>query len=471
VTHHRVERWGVGLVATLALTAFGLLYANGTLLAAAAIPLTYVLYGTVSRVPPVDVAVERSFDQPDPRPGETVTVTLTVENTGDSVLPDCRVIDGVPAELAVTDGSPRVCVALSPGDATEWSYTVVAKRGEYEFDDPVVRLRSLAATERLTESVPADGDVGLSCANTVADAPIDDSTLPRAGTLPTDSGGSGLEFYATRQYQTGDPMNRLNWRHYAKTGEFVTVQYRRERAVRTVVLVDARRVGRVTARPGYPTGAELCAYAGERLYDALEEAGIATTVAAVGVDGETPSGLVDPDGLAWVDPAENGHTGRVRRLFDELQALADRNARPEGLDDVRDRRGERDADGEAAPTGHAEGISPTQSTDGGAPSSSDDIRRFLARLPPEAQVVVCSPALDAWPVDLARSLSVRGYPRVVVSPDVTDGDSPGQRVLAERRRHRLTALERSGATTVSWNLDQPIDYALRQSLPYLLGGR
>jgi uncharacterized repeat protein (TIGR01451 family) len=471
VTRRRVERWGVGLVATLALTAFGLLYGNGTLLAAAAVPLTYVLYGTVSRVPPGDVGVERSFDRPDPRPGETVTVTLTVENTGNRVLPDCRVIDGVPAELAVTDGSPRACVALSPGDTAECSYTVVAKRGQYGFDDPVVRLRSLASTGQLTDAITADGDRTLSCENTVADAPLDDATLPRAGTRPTDSGGSGLEFYATRKYQTGDPMNRIDWRHYAKTGEFVTVQYRRERAIRTVVLVDARRVGRVTARPGYPTGAELCAYAGERLYDALEGAGVATTVTAVGVDGERLDGLVGPDGLPWIETADNGHAGRVRRLFDELQTLADRNTRTEGLDDVGRGRGERGGDGETVPPDRREGVGVSRSTDGGTPRVSDDIRRILARLPPNAQVVVCSPVLDAWPVGLARSLSVRGYPQVVVSPDVTDGESNGQRVLAARRRRHLADLERVGATTVSWSLDQPIDYALRRSLPYLLGGR
>lgn len=466
MTRRRVERWGVGLVGTLALTGFGLLYANGTLLVAAAIPLTYVLYGAVSRVPSsVDLAVARSFDQPDPRPGESVTVTLTVENTGERVLTDCRIIDSVPAELAVIDGSPRACIALAPGDTATISYTIVAKRGQYEFDEPVCRIRSLAATERLTESLSATGDVTLSCANTVTDAPLRDAALPRAGTLPTDSGGSGLEFYATRQYQSGDPMNRVDWRHYAKTGEFVTVQYRQEQSIRTVIVVDTRRVGRVTARPGYPTGAELSAYAGERLYDALDDAGIATTVTAVGVDRGSLAGLVGPDGLPWVDPEDNAHAGHARRVFGELQSLADRNATAATLDEMR--RPESATEQPAADPDE-DRTEEMVAADGGP---DEQIRRLLARLPPNAQVVVCSPVVDEWPVDLARSLSVRGYPQVVVSPDVTDGESPGQRIMAARRRLHLDTLERVGATTVSWNLDQPIDYALRRSLPHLLGGR
>ncbi|MFT4921213.1 MAG: putative repeat protein (TIGR01451 family) [Haloarculaceae archaeon] len=443
MTRRRVKRWGIGLVGTLALTGFGLVFANPVVLTGAAIPLTYVLYGTISRVPSADLAIERSFDTPDPRPGETVEVTLTVENTGETVLPDVRVVDGVPEELAVTDGSPRACVALTPGDVRTLTYTVVAKRGEYSFDDPVIRLRSLAATERTTADIVPDGDEILSSANTVRDAPLGTASLPRAGTLPTDSGGSGLEFYATRQYQQGDPMNRVDWRHYAKTGEFVTIQYRQEQAIRTVLVVDARPVGRVTRQPGYPTGAELCAYAGERLYGALERAGVVTSVTAVGLEPGGLDGLVGPDGMPWVDPeTDRSQALQARSVFRGIQDLADDGA------------------------GAIETTPPSaMATDGGPDETT---RRLLARLPPNAQVVVCTPLVDNWPVALAQALRVRDYQQVFVSPDVTGGESLGQQVTTLHRDLRLQALERVGATTVGWDLEQPIDYALRRSLPHLL---
>ena len=158
MTYRRVKRWRVGLVATLALVGFGLLFARQTLIVAAAVPLAYVLYGTISRVPETDGTVTRAFDTPDPTPGEAVTVTLTLENTGDATLTDCRIVDGVPEELAVTEGAARACVAIPPGESTTLSYTVVAKRGEYNFDEPVVRLRSLAASEQVTETYPVEGD-------------------------------------------------------------------------------------------------------------------------------------------------------------------------------------------------------------------------------------------------------------------------------------------------------------------------
>ncbi len=447
MTRTRVERWGVGLVGTLVLTGLGLLFASPVLLTGAIIPLTYVLYGLTSAVPAdAAIGIERSFGRPDPAPGEAVDVTLTVENASESVLSDVRLIDGVPDELAVTDGSPRAALSLSPGEAQTVTYTVVAKRGEYVFDDPTVRLRSLAASEHDSRSVTVRGDTTLTGANTVTDPPVDDATLPRAGTLPTDSGGSGLEFYATRQYQSGDPMNRIDWRHYAKTGEFITIQYRQEQAIRTVLVVDARPVGRVTPLPGYPTGAELSAYAAERLYDALGQAGVDAGVTAVGVGQGDLGGLVGPDGLPWVAPdAGANRKKRARKILREIQEVAAEDA----------------TEAETAP--------PTATAaDGG---SDRQIRRLLARLPPNAQVVLATPLMDNWPVSFARALAVRGFPQVIVTPDVTGGDTHGQQVTAIQRRLRIRELEGVGATTVSWDLEQPIDYALRLSLPHLLSNR
>ena len=407
----RVRRWTVGLVATLTLLSVGLLYASSTLLAGAAVPLVYVLYGTLSGVPEgASVRVTRAFDRSDPAPGEAVDVELTVTNTGDRALPDVRVIDGVPEELAVTSGSPRVCAALPPDGSTTVSYEMVAKRGEYEFAEPAVRLRSAAGGERATATVAADGDRRLVGTNTVRE----------------------------------------------KTGEFVTVQYREEQAARTVLVVDARPVGRVTGAPGYPTGAELAAYAGQRLYDALERSGITPTVTAVGLEAEGLDGLVGPDGLPWVDGNGRNRTAHAERVFRAAQGVGEREAGEAPSTAVV-------ADGRGRPGG------PTDSTGVGATDPDEErTNRLLARLPPDAQVVVCTPLVDGWPVDFCRALSVRGYPQVVLSPDITEGRTVGQRVGSLRRNLRLRRLERTGATVAGWQLGQSIDHALRRSLPHLL---
>jgi len=497
-----VRRWSVGLLAALSLVGTGLVYADPTLLTAALIPLAYVVYGTLSRAPDAgDLTISRSITPSTPEPGSEVEVSLTVHNGGEDVLPDVRVLDGVPDELAVSGGSARLGTPLSPGETEQCSYAVLARRGEYEFGEPAVRLRSLAAGRRVTRTVPAAGDSVLTCTATAGDAPLQQTATNRRGALTVDSGGPGQEFYATRQYKRGDPVNRIDWHHVAKTGEFVTVQYRKEQAARTVLIVDARPLNRVTARPGSPTGAGMAAYAGERLYDALTAAGVKTSVTAVGVDDGPFDALVGPDGLPWVDPGdEPGRRGRAGVLLQRLQTETDGGVGPLSLGFPAAAFAEGGAAAWAtfgvATAGGADGSRPGSDTPDAGPTDGTtvypgtradggraerwretlfedgeldgEIRALLSRLPADAQVLLCSPLLDNWPVALGSALTMREYPLVVVSPDVVDAGTPGQRLAGVARRARLRALRRMGVETVDWRTDSPIDYALRRSLPHLL---
>ncbi|KAA9405429.1 DUF58 domain-containing protein [Haloarcula sp. KBTZ06] len=455
--HRRVRRWSGGLAAALFLVSVSLLTAEPLLLAATAIPLIYVAYGSLSRVPAgTDLQAARSVSDAQPTPGEPVEVELTVTNTGSSSLTDVRVIDGVPEELAVVEGSPRLCTSLRPNESATLSYAVMAKRGTYTFDAAAVRVRTLSASDEVTVDLPVAGDGTLTCSNTVSEVPMADATLPRAGTLPTDSGGSGLEFHSTRSYQPGDPVNRIDWRRYAKTDELTTIDYREEQAVRTVLVVDARPPARVTPEPGFPTGAELSAYAAERLFDALSRTSVVASVCAVGLAPEDVPGGLGPDGLAWVD-ASGGHAAaHARQIFDSVGRAAARQSDT-------DAAGDAGASEDESPQQPHRGDAQVTTADGGT-IEDPGLLAVLARLPPTAQVVVFSPAADDWPVSLVSSLAVRDYPTTLVSPSLARGDSLGAAVAGTERTARLQRAELSGATVIDWDLDSPIDVALRASL-------
>jgi len=456
--HRRVRRWSGGLAAALFLVSVSLLTAEPLLLAATAIPLSYVAYGALSRVPSgTDLQAARSVSDAQPTPGEPVAIELTITNTGSSSLTDVRVIDGVPEELAVVEGSPRCCTSLRPNESATLSYAVMAKRGSYTFDAAAVRVRTLSASDEVTVDLPVAGDGTLTCSNTVSEVPMADATLPRAGTLPTDTGGSGLEFHSTRSYQPGDPVNRIDWRRYAKTDELTTIDYREEQAVKTVLVVDTRPSARVTPEPGFPTGAELSAYAAERLFDALSRTSVVASVCAVGLaDADVPGGL-GPDGLAWVD-ASGGHAAaHARQVFDSVGRAAARQSET-------DAAGDADVS-ENGPPRQSQADDGTQVTtaDGGT-VEDPDLLAVLARLPPTAQVVVFSPAADDWPVSLVSSLAVRDYPTTLVSPSLARGDSLGAAIASTERTARLQRAELAGTTVIDWDLDSPIDVALRASL-------
>ncbi|MFC7195826.1 DUF58 domain-containing protein [Halosimplex aquaticum] len=324
MSHERVYRLRIGAVAAAALVALGLLFASPLLLASTTIPLAYVAYGALSTVPAdAAIRVERSLSDATPQPGASVTVRLSVENVSEGTLPDVRVVDGVPDDLAVVDGSPRECVTLRPGESATLTYDVVALRGDFEFADPVVRLRSFAAGRVVTETVPAAGDTALSSLDPVSAAPVGSATLARAGTHPTDSGGEGLEFHSTREYRPGDSISRIHWRRFAKTNELTTVSYREERAVRVVVVVDVRPVGRVRPHAGAPTAASLTGYAAERIYESLVDAGVTTGVAAFGVDGADPSVPTGAGPVPWVDGDRDDAVAHARTLFDAVRRVAD----------------------------------------------------------------------------------------------------------------------------------------------------
>jgi len=485
VSHERVYRWRVGAVAVGALVALGLLYASPLLLAATTIPLGYVAYGALSSVP-VDaaVAVERSFDEATPPPGEAVTVRLTVENVSGATLSDLRVVDGVPDDLAVVGGSARGSFALRPGESATVAYDVVAKRGDFAFADPVVRLRSFGASRLVTETVPAAGERELSSLDPVSAAPLGSTTPVRAGTHPTDSGGEGLEFHSTREYRPGDSISRIDWRRFAKSKELSTVSYREERAVRVVVAVDARPVGRVRPHAGAPTAASLSGYAAERLYETLVDGDVTTSVAAFGVDGSVSSVPTGAGPIPWVDGERDDATAVARTLFDVVQRVADdpeagtEGPAPPSAD--RELAGPPTADG--TPTAGGTGATPGRGTagdreepatrpdqatpDGGA----DAVDILLSQFPATAQVVLATPVVDDWPVSFVRRLRRRGYPVVVLSPGATGEASLGARVAGHERDVRLTDVAATGATAVDWDRDDPIEGALATALSRLPGG-
>jgi uncharacterized repeat protein (TIGR01451 family) len=485
------SRFTGGLLATLALAGAGVASGRPTLFVAAIVPLVFVLYGAVS-VPSGDesLRVTRSFSTDSPLPGDRVTVTLAVENCGDSALPDVRVVDGVPADVRVVEGTPDAALALPDGGTATVEYTVVADRGQFPFDPVTARVRGTSAAAPRTLEVPADGATQLDCRVAVADIPLRRQTTAHAGTLPTDAGGPGIEFHSTRDYQRGDPASRINWRRYAKTGDLSTVNYRERRAAAVVLAVDARAESDVAARSDTPSGASLSAYAAAQAVEPLEGSGHQVGLAVFGV--EDPATGTNP---AWVAPGTgDAHHARIATVLDAAvdgptdpehggETEADETTEPETADaplatadggSWLDGTGGTDGAGQ---TGDAqENTDPRQNgdsaTDDGSksgkraasvPTSDALVGRFLERIDPGTQVVVCSPALDDFPAALARRLAADSHRVTAVSPDVTATDTPGRTLVAADRALALSELRAVDARVVDWAPDESLASAVSRA--------
>ncbi|WP_436931098.1 DUF58 domain-containing protein [Halosimplex halobium] len=415
----RTNRWtgltGLGLLAVGVGIWAGHSAVPPSLMVAAATVVGAAGYVYLSSPPPVELAVERDLSTTDPAPGEEVTVTVRVTNESDDLLPDLRLVDGVPPAVRVVDGSPRFATALRAGETVAFSYTVEAVRGDHPFDPVQVILRDFSGALERERHVQSDEGTVLSTALELSadeEVPVHPQTARRVGRVVTDTGGSGVELHSVREYQRGDPLSRIDWNRVARTGEFATLLFREEHAATVVVLVDARAEAYVAPRVDAPSAVDHGIAAADVVVASLVGAGDSVGLAALSPE------------RCWLEPRGGAtQAARARSLLERHPAF-DGN-RPEGA-----------FYGEFAE------------------------RRLRRELPSDAQLVLCSPLCDDDAVDIVRQLHARGFPVTVLSPDVTASASTGQRLAAVERAMRISRLRRVGVRVVDWDPENPLETAI-----------
>ncbi|MFC6975627.1 DUF58 domain-containing protein [Halomicroarcula sp. GCM10025709] len=411
-------RWAGFYTVPLGLVGVGIVGKRPALVLAGAAAVVALAVRAGASTPDPSVTVDRAVSETAPTHGDEVTVTLTVRNDGDRTLTDCRIADGVPDTLAVTDGTPQLATALRPERTATVEYTVRATRGDHEFAAPtVVATDAVGATATVADaSVTGVTALSVSLPAIEADAPVQSQTTRHRGRIDADQGGDGIAFYATREYRPGDPLSRIDWNRYAGTRELSTLEFREEQAATVVVLVDAR--------PGAyeaPAAPEL---------DATVDRSViaARSVIESRLDAEDRVGLaaLSPDRL-FIGPS--GGPTHKNRL--ETTLAADPVFRPSP------------PDGEFYP-------GPT-------------LRWLRRELPASAQVVCCSPLVDDDIRRILRYLAAYGHAVTVVSPDPGVAPTADGTVAAADRLFRISELRREGIPVVDWHHGEPLAAAFERA--------
>ncbi|MFB6253319.1 MAG: DUF58 domain-containing protein, partial [Halobacteriaceae archaeon] len=339
---------------------------------------------------------------------------VDVTNVGDRLIPDLRLVDGVPPALAVVDGSPRLGSVLWPDQQVRFQYTVEMIRGEHSFGETTVIARNWSGTAEIEYSTTVDDTIRcIPKLDPVMDSfPLRNQTVEHAGRVTTDVGGSGIEFHSTREYQHGDPLKRINWHRRAKTGEFTTIQFREERAATVALVIDARDDAYVTDDEDV-SGVEHSLRAARIIAPALLQQSNNVGVASFGPE------------WSWLKPGQGrGHRAQLR----ETLATAD-------------------------------GFSPVPSSDRYLPRHT--IRRLRQHLPGDSQVIVLSPVADDYIVTSLRRIEAYGHAVTLVSPDVTsDAETPGGTIATLERDERLRMIRQTGIRVVDWDPEEPLQVAI-----------
>lgn len=434
VVDHATDHWVHAGLLALVLGGTGVLLRSPGLVLSAIVGVTYAGYAATAGPPRVRdpesdepaLSIRRQLDDVAPNPGDEVTVTVEVRNRSGGLLPDVRVVDGVPSALEVTDGSARHGATLRPGASTVFSYSVRATRGEYEWRRAQVTVADPSGTVERETTV--DTGTTLSCslpALASEDLPLRGLTTSYTGLVDTDTGGSGVEFFSTREYRSSDPLSRIDWRRHAKTGELGTLEYREERAASVMLVLDTRRAAYLAPRPGGSHAVERSIDAANRVFSALLDTGDRVGVTTVGSSTEE----------CWLAPGTgNEHRAHGRALLSTHPALS--------------------------PVPPAKGLYETYRADRREELQERRIMRLHRRLSSETQVFLFSPCGDGYVPEVARQLDAYGHLVTVLSPDPTADDTPMDELAGMERADRLRALRQAGLRVLDWDQDELFEAAL-----------
>jgi uncharacterized protein (DUF58 family) len=350
---------------------------------------------------------------------DPVTVSLSFTNAG-SALEEVIIRDLLPSSLEPLVGEAQLIAALPRGGTLEMTYTLVAKRGRFDFG-PI--------------EVQANDRLGLFRRQALLSAPARLGVLPRtpklrqvtirplrtrgyAGPVPARQGGSGIDFFGVREYQLGDPRRWINWRVSARHPRTLfTNEFEQERIADVGLILDARR------------RSDVCLP-----HDSLFEYAIRATASladAFLADGNRVGLLVYGRFLDWTFPGY----GKVQRER-ILQALA------------------------CAETGESQVF--------------DNLDYLPTRFfPAQSQLVLVSP-LCRGDLPMLLRLRARGYQLLVIRPDPVAfeaGALPPQsavdlarRIAGLERLLLLRQLQQAGIQVVDWQVDQPFDRVVHASL-------
>ncbi|HMB50853.1 MAG TPA: DUF58 domain-containing protein [Natronoarchaeum rubrum] len=411
-------RWnGIDAAALLAI-GVGALAQSPAAFLVGAVGVAYAAYAHMARPPEVELRIERAFGDDRPDPGEAVDVTVRITNEG-AAIPDLRIVDGVPPQLHVVEGAPRLATELGAGETVELNYSISAERGRHGFEPVRAIARGYSGAVERDARVRSTTDDEVYCTPgglpPSTDLSLQSLTTPYAGRVETDIGGDGAEFYATREYQRGDPLSRVDWNRKARTGELSTVEFREERAASVVLLIDVRAEAWLRPDDASSSAVERSVEGAMQVFSSLIDGGDRVGVAVVGA--------TDP----WIPPGSGeDHRARARNLFVEHPLLT-----ADSADDLVQR-----------------------------PISVTALRR---QLPSHSQVILFSPLCDDDVIEQAKLLDAGGHLVTAISPDPTATATSGQTVAHVERALRLSELRRAGPRVADWQWDESLAAAISRA--------
>lgn len=321
---------------------------------------------------------------------------------------------GAPGTFEDPEDIATGSAVLQPGQQTDLGGTLVPLlHGAYQVGPLEVLIEDPAGLVS-RELTVAEGQRLLAFPQTeeIRDLPLSSRMVtPYIGAHEVQQPGDGFEFYALRQYESGDSIRSINWRASARTDELIVNQRVKESFASVNVLVDGRAGEKVGIRKHAPW------YRNAR-------AGAGMAVSFMKARDQVTFHLATDD-LETIKPKT---PTRQRKQILELLAANDPH---------------------------------------GEMSLEEKIKEMVPQLRPRSLFILVS-SLENEPgvADALKQLRVREIPVLVITPGSKwpDPDDPVAKAATEAHEAGVEAARRSGARVVEWEPDQLLEVTMREVL-------
>ncbi|MCR4404451.1 MAG: DUF58 domain-containing protein [Candidatus Acetothermia bacterium] len=402
----------------------GLLLRRGELLLLILPLLVYLSAGIWlgTSVEEVKLTAQRKISQRQLLSREEAIVRVEVLNEGKRRLSEVQLLDALPEGLTVLEGETRLVTSLGPGEQAALEYRVTAARGRFELFHLRARVGDSLGFNLIDLELPCPGEILFTPRfeelRDIAIAPR--RTKVYSGVVKARLGGTGVEFFGTREYYQGDEFRWIDWNATARLGRLITAEFEQERVADVGLILDARARADITVGD-------------ESLFECSVQA--AASLARYFIKGGNRVGLlIYGRYLDWTFPGY----GRLQ-LLKLLKAL------------TRAEKGDKAI---------FEGL--------------ENIHRRL--FPAGSQIVLISRLLEQ-DIEVLRRLRAM-YSVIVVSPDPLEFELARLPVKDEtvelawrigrlRRELMLNKLREAGVRVVDWKASDPLKAAAREALSRL----
>lgn len=224
------------------LIVFALIARNGDLLLMIAPLIIYLGVGILFAPSEINLSAIRQVAKKTEESGTSVLIEVILTNAGEP-LSNVLLCERQFQKTEHFRGKHEQRLAIAERGEAMLRYTFQAQRGQFSWETIRVFASDPFGLVEIQKDIPAPGEILIQPEfEKLGHLHLKpENTLHSAGLVPARRGGSGLNFWAVREYQLGDSLRWLNWKIIARhPRQLYTTEFEHEEIMEIGLILDAR---------------------------------------------------------------------------------------------------------------------------------------------------------------------------------------------------------------------------------------